>query len=86
MRPRWRRAWGCVTLAVVIEDPSRFVLPQEHTLADRYTVLAPISHGAMGAVYRARDTSTGAAVAVKHVTNTRHAERFEVEAQPALAA
>ncbi len=65
----------------MIEDPSRFVLPQEHTLADRYTVLAPISHGAMGAVYRARDTSTGTAVAVKHVTNTRHAERFEVEAQ-----
>ena len=35
----------------------------------------------MGAVYRARDTQTGMAVAVKHVTNTRHAERFEVEAQ-----
>jgi eukaryotic-like serine/threonine-protein kinase len=65
----------------VLENPSRFVLAQELTLADRYTVQAPISSGAMGAVYRAHDTSTGATVAVKHVHNTRHAERFEVEAQ-----
>ena len=35
----------------------------------------------MGAVYRGQDTDTGAAVAIKHVNNTRHAERFEVEAQ-----
>ncbi len=62
-------------------DQSRFVLPQELTLAERYTVGAPISSGAMGAVYSAHDTRTGAAVAVKHVNNTRHAERFEVEAQ-----
>jgi len=50
-------------------------------LADRYVVGAPISSGAMGAVYRAHDTSTGAAVAVKHVQNTSHAERFDVEAR-----
>ncbi len=62
-------------------DQSRFVLPQELMLADRYTVGSPISSGAMGAVYSAHDTRTGAAVAVKHVNNTRHAERFEVEAQ-----
>ena len=62
-------------------DQSRFVLPEDLTLADRYVVGAPISSGAMGAVYRARDTSTGAAVAVKHVQNTTHAERFDVEAR-----
>jgi len=65
----------------MIADPSRFVLPAELTLADRYVVESPISSGAMGAVYRARDSRSGAAVAVKHVNNTRHAERFEVEAQ-----
>jgi eukaryotic-like serine/threonine-protein kinase len=64
-----------------MDDPSRFVLPPALMLADRYIVQSPISSGAMGAVYRAQDTSTGAAVAVKHVNNTRHAERFEVEAQ-----
>src|ERR1700723_1129793 len=64
-----------------MEDESRFVLPQGLMLADRYTVGKPISSGAMGAVYRAHDTDTSAAVAVKYVNNTRHAERFEVEAQ-----
>jgi hypothetical protein len=62
-------------------DQSRFVLPEGHTLAERYVVKAPISSGAMGAVYRARDSSTGAGVAVKHVQNTTHAERFDVEAR-----
>jgi eukaryotic-like serine/threonine-protein kinase len=71
----------CVTLALVIEDESRFVLPTGLTLVDRYTLQAPISSGAMGAVYRALDTQAGAAVAVKHVQNTRHSERFEVEAR-----
>jgi hypothetical protein len=58
-----------------------FALPAALTLADRYTVGAPISSGAMGAVYRAWDTETGCAVAIKHVENMRHAERFEVEAR-----
>jgi Protein kinase domain/GAF domain len=58
-----------------------FTLPAAFTLADRYTIEAPISSGAMGAVYRAWDTKTDRAVAVKHVENTRHAERFEVEAR-----
>jgi hypothetical protein len=62
-------------------DQSRFVLPEAHLLAGRYAIQAPISSGAMGAVYRAHDTQTGATVAVKHVENTRHAERFEVEAR-----
>ncbi len=64
-----------------MEDQSRFVLPRGLLLADRYAVGEPISSGAMGAVYRARDTGNGEAVAIKHVNNTRHAERFEVEAQ-----
>jgi eukaryotic-like serine/threonine-protein kinase len=64
-----------------MDDPSRFVLPEDLTLADRYTVQTPISSGAMGAVYRGLDTQSGDAVAIKHVNNTRHAERFEVEAQ-----
>ena len=74
-----------------MDDSSRFVLPEALTLADRYIVGAPISSGAMGAVYRARDTRsavyrardtrTGVAVAIKHVNNTRHAERFDVEAR-----
>jgi hypothetical protein len=65
----------------VTGDQSSFVLPAALTLADRYTLQAPISSGAMGAVYRALDTRTGAAVAIKHVQNTRHAERFDVEAR-----
>jgi predicted Ser/Thr protein kinase len=62
-------------------DQSRFVLPASLVLANRYTIEAPISSGAMGAVYRAHDAQTGGAVAVKHVENTHHAERFEVEAR-----
>ncbi len=62
-------------------DPLTFVLPTAHTLADRYEVQAPISSGAMGAVYRAVDLQSGQQVAVKHVRDTRHTERFEVEAR-----
>src|SRR5271154_462702 len=64
-----------------MDDRSSFVLPQALTLADRYVIQAPISSGAMGAVYRAHDSHTGAQVAVKHVNKTRHVERFEVEAR-----
>ena len=64
-----------------MEDRSSFVLPSALTLADRYVIEGPISSGAMGAVYRARDNRTGAKVAIKHVNKTRHAERFEVEAR-----
>jgi hypothetical protein len=70
-----------VTLGSEMGDQSRFVLPATHVLAGRYTIHAPISSGAMGAVYRARDSQTGETVAVKHVENTHHAERFEVEAR-----
>jgi eukaryotic-like serine/threonine-protein kinase len=51
------------------------------TLHGRYTVVEPISSGAMGAVYRAMDLESGASVALKQQTNTRYAERFEVEAR-----
>lgn len=64
-----------------MDDRSSFVLPTALTLADRYVIQAPISSGAMGAVYSAHDSHTGARVAVKHVNKTRHAERFEVEAR-----
>ncbi|HEY7935353.1 MAG TPA: protein kinase [Solirubrobacteraceae bacterium] len=64
-----------------MDDLSRFVLPDAVELADRYVIQAPISSGAMGAVYRARDMSSGAEVAIKHVHNTSHAERFDVEAR-----
>ena len=35
----------------------------------------------MGAVYRGRDLESGTEVALKHLTDRRHAERFEVEAR-----
>jgi putative methionine-R-sulfoxide reductase with GAF domain len=62
-------------------DKLGFALPAALTLSDRYTIEAPISSGAMGAVYRAWDTHTDTAVAVKHVESMRHAQRFEVEAR-----
>ncbi|MGH2802933.1 MAG: protein kinase domain-containing protein [Thermoleophilaceae bacterium] len=51
------------------------------TLAGRYTVLEPISSGAMGAVYRAHDSEVGKDVALKRLTDTRHAARFDIEAR-----
>ena len=51
------------------------------TLKSRYVIVEPISSGAMGAVYRARDAEAGTEVALKHLTDRRHSERFEVEAR-----
>jgi eukaryotic-like serine/threonine-protein kinase len=56
-------------------------LPRGLKLNDRYEVSAPISAGAMGAVYRARDSDTKVDVAVKRLVDTRHAARFEIEAR-----
>ena len=56
-------------------------LPLGLTLNDRYEVTAPISSGAMGAVYRAIDKENGGDVAVKQLVDTRHAARFEIEAR-----
>src|SRR5262245_25784638 len=50
-------------------------------LQGRYEILAPISSGAMGAVYRAVDRETRQDVAVKRLLDVRHAARFEIEAR-----
>jgi hypothetical protein len=50
-------------------------------LQGRYEIIAPISSGAMGAVYRARDRESGSDVAVKRLLDVRHAARFEIEAR-----
>ncbi len=50
------------------------------TIGDRYTILVPISHGAMGHVYRAR-AADGTEVAVKRLSDERQRARFEIEAR-----
>ena len=47
-------------------------------IAERYTIVEPISSGAMGAVYRATDAA-GGEVALKRLTNPAEAARFEIE-------
>jgi hypothetical protein len=56
-------------------------LPSGTLVGGRYQVIAPISSGAMGAVFRAADGGTGTDVALKRLTDTRHAARFEIEAR-----
>src|SRR3954466_13619411 len=46
-----------------------------------YTIDAPISTGAMGAVYRAHRTEDGTPVAIKRLLDTRHVARFEIESR-----
>ena len=48
---------------------------------ERYEVVAPISSGAMGAVYRAIDRETDTEVAIKRLLDVKHAARFEIEAR-----
>ena len=50
-------------------------------LGGRYTVDGPISSGGMAAVFAARDAESGTRVAVKHMSEPRHATRFEIEAR-----
>jgi Protein kinase domain/GAF domain len=50
-------------------------------LGERYEVAEPISSGAMGAVYRARDSRDGGDVAVKRLLDVQHATRFTIEAR-----
>ena len=54
----------------------------ERVVAGRFHLLAEAGAGGMGAVYRARDLTTGATVAVKILTGreVREAQRFEQEA------
>jgi eukaryotic-like serine/threonine-protein kinase len=49
-------------------------------LAGRYEIEAPLSAGAMGAVYRAR-AEDGGPVAVKRLLDPSQADRFEIEAR-----
>ncbi|MEA2143802.1 MAG: eukaryotic-like serine/threonine-protein kinase, partial [Solirubrobacteraceae bacterium] len=48
---------------------------------EEYRIEAPLSAGAMGAVYKAVRTDDGTPVAVKRLLDTRHAARFEIEAR-----
>jgi putative methionine-R-sulfoxide reductase with GAF domain len=50
-------------------------------LNERYTVLAPISRGAMGSVVRARDERDEAEVAIKQLLDSSQLARFEIEAR-----
>jgi hypothetical protein len=65
----------------VANDDPAFSLAHDLRIKDRYVIVEPISRGAMGAVYVARDLETDSMVALKHLTDTRHAARFEVEAR-----
>jgi eukaryotic-like serine/threonine-protein kinase len=56
-------------------------IPAGLRLLDRYTVRASISRGAMGAVYRAHDAENDCEVALKRLTDRRHAARFDIEAR-----
>src|SRR3954454_6529869 len=51
------------------------------TELEGYTIDAPISAGAMGAVYRAHRTADATPVAIKRLLDTRHVARFEIEAR-----
>jgi putative methionine-R-sulfoxide reductase with GAF domain len=53
----------------------------DHAFGGRYQVIAPISSGAMGAVFRAIDRETKRDVAIKRLLDIRHAARFEIEAR-----
>jgi tRNA A-37 threonylcarbamoyl transferase component Bud32 len=57
------------------------VLGPGSMVGDRYEIVAPISSGAMGAVYRAMDTKEHRQVAAKRLIDTRQAARFEIEAR-----
>jgi eukaryotic-like serine/threonine-protein kinase len=46
-----------------------------------YEIVAPISSGAMGAVYRARHLGTGKEVALKGLLRRAGTRRFEIEAR-----
>jgi eukaryotic-like serine/threonine-protein kinase len=56
-------------------------LPAGQQLGGRYEILEPISSGAMGAVFRARDSQTQTDVAIKRLVDLRHEARFEIEAR-----
>src|ERR1044072_1736337 len=51
------------------------------TELEGYTIEAPLSAGAMGAVYKAHRTDGKTPVAIKRLLDTRHVARFEIEAR-----
>src|SRR5690242_4378139 len=53
----------------------------EGTELEGYVIEAPLSAGAMGAVYRAHRAADNVSVAVKRLLDTRHVARFEIEAR-----
>ena len=53
----------------------------EGTELEGYAIEAPLSAGAMGAVYRAHKLDDGTPVAIKRLLDTRHVARFEIEAR-----
>ena len=57
---------------------SEATAPGGAVLTGRYEIVAPISSGAMGAVYRGVDRESGDEVAIKRLLDTRHAARFEI--------
>jgi hypothetical protein len=64
-----------------MQDAFSAVELADGTELQRYTIEAPLSAGAMGAVYRAHRTDDGTPVAVKRLLDTRHVARFEIEAR-----
>jgi hypothetical protein len=64
-----------------VTDDSSATAPGGAIFRGRYEIVAPISSGAMGAVYRATDRHTGREVAVKRLLDIQHAARFEIEAR-----
>ncbi|HEX2413086.1 MAG TPA: protein kinase [Solirubrobacteraceae bacterium] len=62
-------------------DNESATAPGGAVFSGRYEIVAPISSGAMGAVYRAIDRHTQREVAVKRLLDIQHAARFEIEAR-----
>ncbi|MDP9136003.1 MAG: serine/threonine protein kinase, partial [Actinomycetota bacterium] len=62
-------------------DDSSATAPGGAIFSGRYEIVAPISSGAMGAVYRAIDREGGGEVAIKRLLDVQHAARFEIEAR-----
>src|SRR4051794_32291009 len=79
LRPAWRRRReGCDRLT---RPDQQATAVGGEALNGRYEIVAPISSGAMGAVYRAIDRENRRDVAVKRLLDVRHAARFEIEAR-----
>ena len=64
-----------------MQDAFSAVELADGTQLEGYTIEAPLSAGAMGAVYKAHRTEDGTPVAIKRLLDTRHVARFEIEAR-----